>query len=459
MDKNIIGIVDRYYKKKFDRSIQEDQIGFELEFPIIRFGGNIIDMEVIKKFAFFIVQDLGFNNNITYSKDIPVKMENPLNKDLISFEYCFSTLEFSLAPALRLDDIVKRFWQYYEKIMDFLAKKDHMLISIGINPYKWVKDVPIVETDYYKIINIFLKKFKKRTIYKNDYWLSAITSGHTHSSLNEETFIDILNVSNKSEWIKGLLFANSSFWNDQIDPELNLCSRDYFWQDSGLVSNTFDHPVTDEYFYSNEDYYQFLINKLQFICVMRDNNYIFLNGVNLKDYFKVSEFQGKIFDKNGLKNITIKPQESDLDFFKFYYYNVLTKHGTIEMRSNCLQPLNELFAPIAFNIGLVNNYKKIKEFLEFITLKNSMLRMKSTKYQLNNADWNFLNMPLKEFLHLFYDLIKEGIVKRNFGEEKYIEFLPDRIDKLESPGKSLINLLKKGMNLNDIIKRNNQRNF
>ncbi len=460
MDDEIIDIVDKYYKKKIDQSSQNFQIGIELEFPIIKFGGNIIDMEVIRKLAFFIVEDLGFSQIIFYSDGIPVKMKNPSNKDIISFEYCFSNLEFSLASALRIDEIAKRFWDYYEKIMNFLIKREHLLISQGTNPYKWVKHVPILQTDYHKVINIFHKRCKRKSVYKMDHWASMIASSQTHIHLREENFVDVLNVLNKTEWIKGLLFANSSFWNGKIDPFLNMSSRDYFWQNNGFVSKEFDHPVVDLFFCDMQEYYQFLLKKMQVFYVMRDNKYISLKNMNLRDYYKLDVVQGKIIDKgNDLKNITIKPEENDLEFFRSYFYNILTGHGTLEMRSDGLQPLNDLFVTVAFNIGIVSNYNKIKKIIDFITIKNSDLRIKATKYQLITDDWKFLNMSMKEFLYIFYDLVKQGLVERGYGEEKYIECLCERIDKLENPGIKLINLLKTGMNLNDVINLNNQRDY
>ncbi|MFA6501548.1 MAG: hypothetical protein WCT85_02050, partial [Parachlamydiales bacterium] len=270
MEDKLISAVDKYYKKKIEQSPQKFQIGLELEFPIVRFGGNIIDLEVIKKLSFFITEDLGFSKITLYSDKIPVKMENPLNGDIMSFEYCFSTLEFSLSPVLNLEEIVRRFWVYYEKIMSFLTKREHQLISQGTNPYKWAKDVPILQTDYHKVVDIFHKRCRCKGIYNIDHWASIISSAHTHVHLKVENFIEALNILNKSEWIKGLLFSNSSFWDGEIDPFLNMCSRDYFWQNNCFVSNQSDHPVVDLYFSDLREYYKFLLDKMQIFYVIRN---------------------------------------------------------------------------------------------------------------------------------------------------------------------------------------------
>ena len=460
MAEDIIHIIEKHYKEKIDQTQHDFQIGVELEFPIIKVGGHIIDIEVIKKLAFFIVEELGFNQITMYSDKIPVKMRNPLNQDLISFEYCFSNLEFSLAPALKLDDFTKRFWDYYEKITDFLARRDHLLISQGTNPYKWAEKVPILQSDYIKAACTLAKRKRRNSAYNIDHWLSIITSVQTHIHLREEKFADVVNLLNKSEWINGLLFSNSGFWNGKTDPFLNMCSRDCFWQDNGYVSKELDHPVADNHFSDIYDYYRFFIEKIQIVYVVRDKKYISLENMNITDYYNSESIRGKVINgKNDLKDIVVQPKDGDLDYFRLYFYNVLTVHGTLEMRSDCIQPLKDTFAPVAFNIGVASNYNKIKKYMDFITIKNSILRIKATKYHLNKEDWEFLKMPIKDFLYGFYDLVKQGLVQRGYGEEKHIECLVERIDKLESPAIRLINSLKDGEDLNSIITRNNKRNY
>ena len=71
MAEDIIHIIEKHYKEKIDQTQHDFQIGVELEFPIIKVGGHIIDIEVIKKLAFFIVEELGFNQITMYSDKIP----------------------------------------------------------------------------------------------------------------------------------------------------------------------------------------------------------------------------------------------------------------------------------------------------------------------------------------------------------------------------------------------------
>jgi glutamate--cysteine ligase len=450
-DLEIESSIAEYYSKLYK---DKEQIGIELEFVITKTDGSIVDLSVIKNLSLFIVRDLGFSQINDYdSEKTAVVMENPLTKDKINFETCYSTLEFSFSPAIRIQEIEDKFKIYYNSIQNFLLSKDHMLIDLGINPYSWIEKIPTLKNDYYSTVLPTISKYQKKTgSYIFKCWLSAMASSQTHFSLSEEKIVKVINILNKTEWVKGALFANSFIWNNKFDINLSLVARDYFWENSGLLSNNYISPVCDISFKDNLDYYKFLLHNVQTLFVIRNNKCIAIEKISVFEYLKKSSISGIYFDKSGKKVlIKIYPKLEDISYFRSYFYNTLTKRGTIETRSVCMQPFKDLFAPSAFTLGIINNLKKISNLISDLQEKNSILRKKSTQFGFFETDNKFNSLTLKAFLYQFLEIVKEGLIKRGFKEEKYINYLFERIDAKENPAIILIKEFQKGFKIEEIL--------
>jgi gamma-glutamylcysteine synthetase len=440
-----------YYKRLYKNN---EQIGIEFEFIINKINGSIIDLNVIKSLSNFIIKDLGFGQIEEYdNENTPVIMRNPKTLDKINFETCYSIIELSFNPAIKIQEIEDKFISYYNAIQDFLLSKDHILIDLGSNPYSWVKNIPTLRTEYYSIVMPVIKKYQRKTgLYNFNNCFSAIASCQTHFSLSEEKTLKILNVFNKTEWVKGLLFANSCIWNNSYNLNLSLCARDYFWENSGLLSNNYVFPVADISFKNIKDYYLFKLQNMQTGFVIREEKYILIEKMSVFDYLKKDSLLGVYINKEGKKtSITIHPRIEDISYFRSYCYNTLTKYGTIENRSVCMQPFGSLFAPTAFSLGIIQNHEKISTLMSGIYEKNSTLRKKATLISFFDTDEKFADLSLIKFLHKFCEIVKEGLMQRGYGEEKYINCLFKRIESKENPAINLIEKLQKGQNIEDIL--------
>lgn len=428
MSKMLIDKVSEYFASKMIEDAVDSRVGVELEFPISKLDGSIIDLKIIKNLTKFIVKKLGFVSMETDNDGMPIKMQHPQTKDVISFEYCYAILEFSMAPAISLVEIDKTFQMYFRNIQHYLAKHDHHLICMGTNPYRWIKKIPILKTDFHHIASDHLQKTKMVP--------SAIASSHTHLSLTAKDFIDALNVVNKSEWIKTKLFYNSCLFDDKINHSSLI--RDSFWKNSGFILGRDRFPSSNRNFKDLKEYYDFFAKTTPVLFVKRNGKYIAIDKMSVARYFNSDFVIGRVVENQTKSNkvIKIQPDFDDIQYFKSYFYNRVTHFGTLEIRSACQQPIGSLFTPTAFNLGLVYNRVAINKFL------------RKTNHMA------FVGKASSEFLLKFCDLIRDGLIMRGFDEEKYLECLYDRVLTNINPAKRSVYFLKsKNYSLNEVVRQ------
>ena len=94
----------------------------------------------------------------------------------------------------------------------------------------------------------------------------------------------------------------------------------------------------------------------------------------------------------------------------------------MEFRSTCTQPLENTFAPIAFEVGLFNQLEKLEEYLENCKFLNTKerdlrkLRKKYSKIKLSKEE----EFKIQEFSHDLLTIARLGLIERGYGEEIYL---------------------------------------
>lgn len=133
---------------------------------------------------------------------------------------------------------------------------------------------------------------------------------------------------------------------------------------------------------------------------------------------------------------------------------MLNHYATIEIRSDCTQPLKDAFAPVAFSLGLSRKVDEALAITEQFFKDNNIKHTYTELRQMAITDKKIVDEEImKAYLQKLYNLAKSALEERGFGEEKHLLCLQERINKLECPAKKQKKLLEKGTPLSEIIKQ------
>ncbi len=364
-------IFNKYIKPFYDKYDSGDIgfVGVELEFPLINLSKKPVSTEITNLLMnHIILQDWGFS--ISCSDDngniCELKRTLPTGNEFIGFDNSYNNLEFSMAKEHTVNEISERFYNYLSNILDFLAQFDYTISGIGSNQYmQYIEDSP-VEMEPYKTIRSFL------TENCNDIYFPAyISSAQTHIDVEPEYLADAFNLFSRLDFVRAILFSNSPpLYNMPIEMKDYICCRDYLWENSRFGYNP--ESVGKNDFYA-KDYDDIIDNYMQrsiFMRIRQDENgmenYEHINPIPLYKYFSDSEF-------NAIPE--------DISTFLSFKNVELTFRGTLEIRSDCAQPLENVFAPARFNFGLSNNLQAACQLCDDFwdthnlhTVSNSTLR-------------------------------------------------------------------------------------
>ena len=131
--------------------------------------------------------------------------------------------------------------------------------------------------------------------------------------------------------------------------------------------------------------------------------------------------------------------DEDIECFLSFRHIEITCRGTLEIRSDCSQPLKEAFLPPAFNLGIANNIDKAinrtDKFLSGKHLSNSYLRNCVSE---GREIKEFSKSELSEYATDMVGISFDGLLKRNLGEEMLLTPLFDRAKELKCPAMHIL---------------------
>lgn len=417
------------------------RVGVELELPIVNKDGDYT-RECTLELIDFIKNNLGFDE----VKPSATQFKHETESDCISFEYSSNTIEFSMEKSDSLLKIKKRFSEYYDALQDFLSTKNFTLLGSGLHPHWHVINTNPLPQCYYTMIKHHLAQGDRISRFHNHSDFCAYTCAvQTHLDINQD-LPKLLNFYSFISAIKGFVFSNSVNLSQTNDFQNLACARDYLWWHSMFA-----------YFPENIGYYKNINTTADIVNSMleRSMHYIYRNGMlyytgchKLSDYFSKNTING--YDLVTGRQITISPCLEDLQFFRSYKAIEITKRGTIEIRDDCMQPVYDAFAPSAFNLGISE------------MLPEACMLAKETARELGLNLYDFMpNRVLttslsavddmdksqqdkwRRYCEQFFLLAKQGLCKRNKGEEILLDNVLERKNILENPA---VMLYKKRLN-------------
>jgi len=406
-------------KEKYLSNMKEDSelfVGVELEFPIVETNGNKTNIEVTKNLFRTLANLSDFEVEKIDDNQNPIQLIHCSSKDRILFELSYNTIEFAFERACSINEVAKRFEDYLKIIQPILQENNHEIQGHGIHPLWKENDNSPVKIERYKMLMAFLAM--NGTGMKTHSYPSYgafICGNQVQLDVRRDNYIRIINAFNKIETAKAYLFSNSEFSAESWDTKI---ARDIFWEESLHGYYKENVGIYPKDYQSEEEYFNNLACTAIFTATREDTSYYF-KPIRVKDYLDQKEITAYTADGNE-KNII--PVKEDLKQHRSYQFQDLTARGTVEFRSVCAQPLETTFSPIAFELGLFVQLEKMENYLEHCPFfKNEeldyrKLRKKYSKKILSDKEKEAIQSFSKDLI----DIARSGLIKRGFGEEKFL---------------------------------------
>lgn len=428
-------------------------VGLEFELPIVNRKNEPVDFSVVHKVTDAFVREFLFDNISRDDDGFIYTAVNGATGDGISFDCSYNTLEFSFGTEQDINVLYGRFVKYYTYVQKLFGEYGHALTGMGINPHHAVnKNIPVV-SERYRMLLHHLSTYKDygREILFHDHPEFGLFScaSQIQMDVEEGSLAEILNTFTKLEPLKALIFANSP-WGEQQE---FLCCRDILWRNSlhGLNRHNVDMYELE---FGSIDEILCYIRSMSLYCVEREGKYVNFHPVPMTEYFSSEEIAGEYFDGERYRPIRVHPEISDLQYLRSFKFEDLTFRGTVEFRSVCEQPVKEIMTSAAFHAGLMEHLHELTELLSndhVIFHKGfnaSELRRMFVKKDLPDVfDWKAVSHLLATVL----ELAGEGLRRRGFGEEKFLEPLYRRAERLLSPAREMTEGIRRGKRMDDYI--------
>lgn len=464
MQGNTASKIDETTVKKalYDRFIQpttkgyKDFIGIEIELPILNLEKEAVNfMTVHRVTEEFLNKFASFKRNVVDYNGHACSLIDEKTGDIVSYDCSYNNLEFSLGKEKNLFNVYERFSSYFSFFKEEFEKYNHTLTGMGVNPYRiYNKHVPIPNERYQMLYRHLCSysKYSKLPMNFHSHPEYGMFSSASQVQLDVELdeLIKTINVFSKLEPLKAVLFSNSVLLGENEDL---LCCRDMFWQDSTHGINPHNIGMYDTRLEDVDDLLNYL-ESLNIYCTMREGYYVNFPSMNLLDYFSKSSVEGEYLKDGKTSTMDVTPKLDDIEYLRSFKFLDLTFRGTIEYRSSCTQPVHDAMCVGAFQLGLKHNLDKLAVLLDEddVIYHHGYTPTELRRLFCNRKYPSFVDEDeLYALLEKVLDLATEGLQKRGYGEEKFLEALYERVAKHTNPAGEMLTSLEEGKSLEEII--------
>ena len=431
-------------------------IGVEFEMPIINLAREAVDFSVVhdltrrfkERFRFYtavIDEDKNTCGLVSFETD-----------DMLTYDCSYNNLEFSFGKESDLNIIAERFARYYTFVQETLGTSGYTVTGMGVNPYRsYNKNIPI-PNGRYRMLYHHLSSYQK---YRLPMFFHPWPNYGMFSSASQvqldvlyDDLIPTIHGFSLLEPLKAVLFANSVLTDEWEDL---LCCRDMLWENSTHGINPHNVGMFDELPGSVEELLEYIAST-SIYCTEQDGKYINFEPVNVVDYFGRSQIRGEYYDvRSGqYRDIDFAPVREDLKYLRSFKFEDLTFRGTIEFRSVCCQPARDAMSVSAFHLGLIGQTGRLNEiFAADCALFGHGYNASELRKLLNRRAWpEFIDQSgMKRLLLEVLELARTGLTLRGLGEEKYLNPLFDRAERLTNPARELLERREAGQSMASII--------
>lgn len=450
-------LIRKYLYQKYiepTKKKRQGYIGVEIEMPIINLKKEAVDFNIVHTITDRFIENFNFDVTGRDDEGNIYSATNNKNGDILSYDCSYNNLELSFGKEDRLSAIQIRFNEYYTYLQKEFNKYDYTLTGMGVNPYrKYNHNIPI-PNGRYRMLFHHLHSYKNYDLpmyfHKYPEYGTFSSASQVQLDVNYEDLPIAINAFSKLEPIKAILFSNSVLLDEN---EELICCRDMFWENSTHGINPHNIGMFDCELNSVEELLAY-IESTSIYCVEKGDKYINFKPTNIMEYFQSEEIEGEYYDNGEYKKIVITPEIGDLDYLRTFKFEDLTFRGTIEFRSVCCQPVKDSMTVAAFHIGLMDKVKELNEIFnqDYVLYHRGYtateLRKMFVKSKLSGfVDEDALYALVKKILDLSY----EGLIKRGFGEEKFLKPLYERMENRTNPAKDMLRRKGSGEDLEKII--------
>ncbi len=412
-------------------------IGVELEFPLLNLAQAPVDRDTATTLMAHMMTK-GFDTVQEMAEGHPVFIQNAAG-DVLSFDNSYNNFEFSMAKDENLADIARRFYTYYAEVQAFLLPRRHKLCGLGTNPFQPFVKLDAVDIPIYGIIRAFLSAFSGGAYHTYPDFPAYLSSIQTHLDVPLAQLPRALTLYAALDFVRALLFSNSLPFPQASGFSETVCFRDYLWERSGFGSLSCNVGKPTGPFACEQDIIDAIARRSLFFR-MREGRYERIQPQTLADYFAT------------------EGQAEDLDCYLSFQTVEVTRRGTLEIRSDCAQPVREAFVPAAFNLGILQAVPEAEALLSaFFTDhgipetpdRNRILRDRVVyQYQLPAA-----REAVRRLLLDLVALAEHGLKSRGMGEEALLQPLYTRAEQITCPAREMRRQLARGADLTDIIQQ------
>ena len=416
-----------------------NNVGTELEFPLLSLSGAPVTEDIGCRLLAHLLEN-GFSALETDINGRGVFLANA-DGDCLSFDNSYHNFEFAMEKNESLTAISARFYRLFAKVQNFLLSNGHMLCGLGINPRYDASNPLPVEYPIYRTIRQFLSNFSGGDFHSYTSFPAWLSSVQTHMDVPLSNLPRALTLMASLDFARGLLFSNALPLEPRKEFGNVICFRDYLWEKSGFGSLADNTGAVCGCFESAEDMIDMFLKKSIFLK-KEGEAYNIIPPISVADYFNGGAPDEAISGYLSFKNVEI------------------TRRGTLEIRSDCAQPVGAAFAPPAFNIGILQEAEQAEALTESFFAKalpialaknpnrNAILRKKAIYGEPLFAE----EALVKEFLCDLVALAEKGLKNRGFGEENLLKPLFGRAEQLLCPAKIYKTRQREGTSESDILK-------
>lgn len=449
-------VMEKLHEKYIEPTKKEKKnyIGVEIEIPILNLKKEAVDFSVVHEITDRFLQRFDFVVAGRDEEGNIFSAENHQNGDILSYDCSYNNLELSFGKEKNLNEIDQRFHIYYTFLQEQFGKYEYTLTGMGVNPYRIYNHNEPIPNGRYRMLFHHLHSYKNYDLpmFFHEYPAYGTFSSASQVQLDVgyEELIPTIRAFSAVEPIKALLFSNSVLLDEHEDL---LCCRDMFWENSTHGINPHNIGMFDCELDSIEDLENYIAST-SIYCLERDGKYINFPPINVVDYFQQDMIEGEYYDHGQYRKIRFQPEISDLAYLRSFKFEDITFRGTVEFRSVCCQPIKDSMTVAAFHVGLKEELAALDELLQHdrVIYHHGYSATELRRMFVKNELPSFVDEDaLYELAKKVVDLARMGLIKREYGEEKFLQPLYDRIRERTNPARQMLLFKSTGGDLKEVI--------
>ncbi|MFK7947236.1 MAG: glutamate-cysteine ligase family protein [Saprospiraceae bacterium] len=441
-------IFNEFIKKfsKNDKHCTQRGIGIELEIPIVSMKGEVVDLSIIQEmFSFFESEGFelkrdSFSNHIISASRVNVQSAANFDyvMDTVMTDAGSSIIEVVFAPQDNLHTIQQSLSEIIDLLTTYLDTQNCKMLGYGIQPVTPPSRKLLMPKERY----FFYEKFSPNHIIPKSegadaHLLTISASNQCHISISQKDTITAVNVLNALSGLQIIFNANSPIWKGEIDRTYKA-NREAFWEH--CYPDRLNQMGIPPKFDTLDDYLLYLLD-FKPMLVKREKLLQVLNKTTFKDFMlDQTPTIGQTLEG---EKCSIQPKVEDIHYLNtFCYFNarLAPQFGTIESRMCCQQPPDAAIAPTALTLGLLSNLEEANRLTEIYPRETwKKIREMGLQHTFSTTINGKKIIPL---LTQFLEVAKQGLEKRDLGEEVFLNPYYRRLNLKQSPADKAIEIFE-----------------